>query len=278
MYTEKSVKLKSDFYARYGQARGELCFAKTGIPCTVLDGDTHKLMFSLKCGVRAYGRGYGDVLKVLDCDSDINDVHFVENGKGAQILYKTDIPDIKGVRETVLYTVNKLLVQMGSAGRISNNDSTVAQCDRYAPEGWCAVKSYDEIKSVPLPVQDYNILLIRTRKNKLLCRDDALRQFHVGERERIKLAMAGLKECREEVLFDMLNESQKSIERLLSPSGETVYTVHATYGIDGIDATRICDPGIICFCRKNKTDNAVLRIRLDCEKKLGYSPGIMIVK
>lgn len=278
MYTEKSVSLKSDFYTRYGETKGELYFEKTGIPCVVLDADTHKLMFPLDCSVRAYGRGYGDVLKVMDLDTNICDVHFVENGKGAQVLYSTDIPDICGTKQTILYTVNKLLMRMGSAGRLAKEYKDVALCDEYAQKGWCAVKSYDEMKSVPLPLIDYNVLLIRARKNRKTDNEEALKHFYTGEKERIKQAMSGLKECRMEVLLDAINESQKSIERLLSPSQELTNVVHSTYAIDGIDATRICNCGVISFCKKQRTDSAIKRIKSECERTLGYSVRISVVK
>ncbi|MBQ3123920.1 MAG: hypothetical protein IJC09_00655 [Clostridia bacterium] len=278
MYTEKSVSLKSDFYTRYGETKGELYFEKTGIVCVVLDADTHKLMFPLDCCVRAYGRGYGDVLKVMDADTNVCDVHFVDGGKGAQVLYTTDIPDISGAKTTILYTVNKLLMRMGSAGRLAKEYADVALCDEYAQKGWCAVKSYGEVKSVPLPLIDYNVLLIRARKNKITDNEEKLKEFYPGEKERIRMAMAGLKECRTEVLFDAINESQKSIERLLSPSQELISVVHSTYAVDGIDATRISDYGVISFCKKQKTDSAIKRIKSECERALGYPVRISVVK
>ena len=278
MYTEKSVGLKSDFYTRYGETNGKLYFEKTGVPCVLFDAQTHKLVFPFDCSVRAYGRGYGDVLKIMDTDTNVCDVHFVDGGKGAQVLYKTDIPDIYGVKETVLYTVNKLLYRMGSAGRVAKEYGDVTVCDDYAPKGWCAVKSFGEVKSVPFPLSDYNVLLIRTKRNRLTDDKELLNRFCAGEKERIRIAAQGLKECRTDILFDMINESEKSVERLLSPSNETVEVVHATYGIDGIDATRICRCGVVSFCKKTKTDAAISRIKTECENNLGYSVRISVVK
>lgn len=278
MYTEQSVSLKSDFYSRYGQTKGELYFEKVGLPCVVLGSDTHSIMFSLKCGVRAYGRAYGDVLKVLDSESNICDVHFVTNGKGAQILYKADMPDVKGMKETALYTVNKLLINIGSTGRVAKENSNVVICDEYAPQGWCAVKQYDEIKTVPLPLSDHNVLLIRGRKNRLSGNNDALMRFYSGENERIKIARTALKECRTDSFFDMINESQKSIERLLLPPREMISVVRSTWGIDGVSATRICDMGVISFCKKDKTDSVIQRISNECERTLGYRTRIAVVK
>ncbi len=278
MYTEKSVELKSDFYTRYGETNGKLYFEKTGVPCVLFDAQTHKLVFPFDCSVRAYGRDYGDVLKVMDTDTNVCDVHFVDSGKGAQVLYKIDIPDIYGAKETVLYTVNKILFKMGSAGRLSKEYGDVALCDNYAQKGWCAVKSFSETKSAPFPLSDYNVLLIRTKRNRLTEDKEFLNRFGIGEKERIRVAVQGLKECRMDVLFDMVNESEKSIERLLSPSDETVGVVHATYGIDGIDATRICRCGVVSFCKKTKTDSAISRIKAECENNLGYSVRISVVK
>ncbi len=278
MYTEKSVDLKSDFYTRYGETNGSLYFEKTGVPCTLLDAGTHKLVFPLDCCVRAYGRSYGDVLKVMDTDTNVCDVHFVESGKGAQILYSTDIGDIYGAKETVLYTVNKLLFKMGSAGRLQKKYDDVSLCDNHAPKGWCAIKCFDEIKTAPFPFSDYNVLLIRARKSRITESEEILNSFNMGERERIRIALQALKECRTDVLFDMVNESQKSIERLLSPAHEQVSIVHSTYGVDGIDATRICRCGVVSFCKKAKTDSAISRIKTECENNLDYSVRISVVK
>ena len=82
MYTEKSVDLKRDFYARYGKTSGRLFFKKVGLPCVIFDGGKNSLVLTLDCGVRVYGRQYGDVLKVLNCDTNVCDVHFVKNCKG----------------------------------------------------------------------------------------------------------------------------------------------------------------------------------------------------
>lgn len=278
MYTEKSIDLKNDFYSRYGESRGILYFGKTGVPCTILDGGTSKLVFPLKCGVRAYGRGYGDVLKIMDTQTNVCDVHFVENGKGAQILYRKDIEDLRGMKETVDYTVNKILMRMGSNGRVKKDYGDTAICDRYAPDGWCAVKINDKIESVPFPMNDYSVLLIRPRKNRLSGDEQGRKQFDIGERERIVTALSALKKCRTDIFFDMINESEKSIERLLAPSGEAVKTIHATYGIEGVDAVRICDMGIIAFSKRDKTDNAINRIKSECERSLGYSVRISVVK
>ncbi len=278
MYTEKSVELKSDFYARYGETQGRLYFEKTGLPCVVLDGGMSKLMFSLNCGVRAYGRGYGDVLRVLNADTNVCDVHFVKNGKGAQILYKTDLSDIRSMREVAVYTINKLLYKMGSTGRLTDSDGITSLCERYAPKGWCAVTEYDNVKSVPLPLEDYNILLVRGRRIHLTKNEEMHKQFRCGERDRIRLASQALKNFKMNTFFDIINESEKSIERLLAPSSEDIMLVRSTYGIDGVSATRICDYGVISFCDKAKTDSVILRIMNECRNNLGYSVRISVVK
>ncbi len=278
MYTEKSVELKSDFYARYGETRGRLYFEKVGLPCVMLDGGADKLMFSFDCGVRAYGRCYGDVLRVLNADTNVCDVHFVKNGKGAQILYRTDISDVRGMRETVIYTINKLLYSMGSTGRLKDVGTLTQLCERYAPKGWCAVKENDTIRSAPLPVEDYNILLIRGRKSRLNRDEEMVKQFRAGERERISVAYASLRKCNIETFFDMVNESQKSIERLLMPSMQDIALVRSTYGVDGVYATRICDCGVVSFCNKSKTDSVILRVLTECRSSLGYSVQVSVVK
>lgn len=278
MYTEKSVSLKNDFYTRYGETTGKLYFEKTGLPCVVLNGDTHKLMFSLDCCVRAYGRGYGDVLKIMDTQSNVCDVHFVAGGKGAQVLYRADIPDVYGMKKTILYTVNKMLVKMGSSGRILEDYKDLYTCDMYASKGWCAVKIHDEAKSVPLPISDYNILLIHPKRFWFRADSDMYNRFNMGERERVKMASDALRACNTDAFFDIINESQKSIERLLLPTRELIKTVHLTYGIDGVDATRICDSGIISFCKRSLTDNVIRCIKIESEKILGTPVRISVVK
>lgn len=278
MYTEKSVELKSDFYARYGETSGRLYFEKVGMPCVMLNGGNSMLVFALDCGVRAYGRAYGDVLRVLNADTNVCDVHFVKNGKGAQILYRTDISDIRGIRETAIYTINKLLYNMGSTGRLPDSGTLTEVCERHAPKGWCAIKDYDTFKSAPLPMDDYNILIIRGRKSRLSSNEEMLKQFQVGERDRISASFEGLKKCNMDTFFDMINESEKAIERLLSPNAQDISLVHATYGIDGVNATRICDCGVVCFCNKNKTDSVILRVLNECRSTLGYSVQISVAK
>ncbi len=277
MYTEKSVNLKSDFYCRYGQASGELWFERTGLPCVLMESKTHMLAFSLDCGVRAYGRGYGDVLRVLNADSSVCDVHFVQNGKGAQILYKTDIPDIKGMHDVEDYTINKLLYKMGSTGRVKDDTSLVSICDNYAPKGWCVVREYSDFKSVPLPISAYNVLLIRTRKSRFTSDKDGLVQFSESETQRIKAAALALKECREDVLFEIINESQKSVERTFSPSSAMVCAVDAALE-NGALAARICDIGIVTFCRRSDTDSLARAVRVAFEREIGYRPSVSVVK
>ena len=278
MYTKKSVNLKSDFYSRYGEASGKLCFERTGLPCTILDGGTSQLVFSLDCGVRAYGRQYGDVLRVLNSDTNVCDVHFVKNGKGAQILYKMDITDLCGMRQTAIYTINKLLYKIGSTGRLEVREGIESVCERYAPKGWCAVKLNGDIKSAPMPLYDYNVLLIQMRKTKTVGKSEMLNQFRCSEYDRISAAYTALKKCKIDTFFDIVNESEKSVELLLSLSDEALGAVHATYGIEGISATRACECGIISFCKKEKTDNAILRIFNECKSSLGYSVRISVVK
>lgn len=278
MYTEKSVDLKKDFYARYGNAQGMLHFAKTGVACTVLDADVGKLMFPLDCGVRAYGRCYGDILRVMNTQTDVCDVHFTQEGKGAQILYRKDIEDLRGMDAAARYTVNKILEMGGSLLYEEKNYDDVEICDIYAPEGWCAVKMFDEIKTVPLPLMGYGIVLIRSRKHSVRAGEEKRKQFNLAEKERIRVAFAGLKECKLEVLFDMINESEKSIERLFSLNSELRATVRATHGIAGIDAVRICDIGVVCFVRNDNIDSIINTLKRECERYLGYNVRISMVK
>ena len=116
------------------------------------------------------------------------------------------------------------------------------------------------------------------RNDKLVGNDDMLRQFHCGEYERIRAVYTALKECKVDVLFDMINESERAIERLLSPKDELLCAVRSAYGADGVCAVKICDCGVVSFVEKERTDSVALAIRNECRKSLGYSARISVVK
>lgn len=278
MYTQSSVDLKTDFYCRYGQARGRLIFEKTSVPCVVFDSGRDFLAFGLECGVRAYGRKYGDVLRIINADSDICNVSFAEDGKGAQILYKADMSKLNGTEEMVRYTINKLLATMGIGVRSRSCNGVYAVCDVYAPKGWCAVKIGGEIKSVPFPVSKYNVILVRTVKRRLNCGEEEIIRFSDSEKHRINAATEMLLECREDLFFDIVNESQESAERLLCPSEEQLIARAAVMSAVGVKASKICDIGIVAFCKKEKTDTAVHMIRTEGLRTLGYPLNISVVK
>lgn len=276
MYTEKSIELKSDFYTRYGQAAGTLYFERTGIPCALMEGTSSILAFSMQCGVRAYGRQYGDIIKIMNSERNVFDIHFVENGCGAQILYKQDLKNIKRMDEVTEYTIDKLLVRMGLKNKFDLKRNLTSICDSLGKNGWCAYCDNGKMQQLPLPMYDYHVLIIRTQKNGRFRTDRVLRmQFAEEEARRIKAAAAGLKKCRTEVLFEMMNESERSIERLLMPSRQAVIAVEAARCADGVLAAKICDAGIVCFVEKDKIDSVIHRINMDFEKNIGYSAGII---
>lgn len=278
MYTKKSIVLKSDFYARFGEANGIIHFERTGLPCAMLDSGSCALAFSMGCGVRAYGRQYGDVLKVINDDENICDVHFVENGKGAQILYSADLNGVKGMKQTAMYTINKLLCKIGSTGRIKDEFGMTALCDKYAPEGWCALKMYDEVKSLPLPMGLYNVILIQVGRIGFSCGEDEVMQFTSCERSRIEAAAAGLRACRTDVLFEMINESNQSINRILRPRGGVDKLSDIVLRVDGVKACRVCEIGIICFCERDKTDAVIHTLKRDGRASDGELSRICVVK
>lgn len=277
MYTEKSVELKSDFYSRYGEAAGQLYFERAGIPCVLMDSGTHMLAFALGCGVRAYGRSCGDVLRIINADSDECDVRFAPNGCGAQILYKQDIRNISGARETAEYTVEKLLRKMRRIRRGEPGGLTDI-CDRYGSGGWCAYAEHGAIHQVPLPLLHKNVILIRAGRRKRINESEALSRFCAAETERIAAAVEGLKKCRIEVLFEMLNESERSVERLLSPPRQSVCAARAAMETDGVLAARICDIGVVCITEEEKTDSVIHTVSGEYERRAGYPAGIIVVK
>ena len=277
MYTEKSIELKSDFYCRYGNASGQMYFERTGTPCVLMRGSAHMIAFSFKSGVRACGRKYGDVIKILNTRSNVSDVSFTKNGLGAQILYEHDIEDMKKNKETAEYTIDKLLKRMGLGTKYYTDGSLTEICDKYGSSGWCAYHSYGETVSIPLPLGGYNVIVIRTQKNsRLLCVGKEAEAFEKNETKRIITAVEGLKVCREDILFNMLNRSERDIEAFMSPSEQAVKAVRSAMEA-GVCAARICEPGIVCIPEKNNTDSAVHRIAESFERSVGYTAGISVV-
>lgn len=279
MYTEKSTELKNDFYTRFGEAEGKLYFARTGIPCVLLKSDTKMLAFSGTAGVRAYGRKYGDVLKLLDNTQNTCDVHFVKNGSGAQILYSRDLRDMHAADGTLDYTIEKLMTKMGISRSISMASSLEAICDRVGSDGWCAYSGDDGISSLPLPLSRYNVMIIRTKKNKCVNNDAVkIHLFNIGENERIKSAAKALRDCNVETLFNMINESQSELARLEIVSGNTLETAAAAREASGVCAVRASNLGVMCICDKNYTDVAAHDIKEHFKHFSGISVGIIIIK
>ncbi|MCH5211713.1 MAG: hypothetical protein J1G06_01725 [Oscillospiraceae bacterium] len=278
MYTEVSIDLKTDFYSRYGETTGQLFFERTGMPCVLMDSGSHMLAFSMGCGVRAYGRNCGDVLRIMNSDSNVCYVHFTDSGMGAQILYKQDLQNIDGMKETVDYTVDKLLHRMHRGRSIAQPGGVVAICDRYGSNGYCAYVSHSTARQIPLPLSDVNVMLIRTGKKRLRTDTESIKHFRSSETRRIIAAAEALRECRIEVLFDMVNESERTIEMLFSPPRESVAAIRIAMETDGVFAARICKSGIICFVQKGRTDNAVHSIASEYERRMESPAGIVIVK
>lgn len=278
MYTEKSVELKSDFYSRYGSTGGTLYFERVGLPCVIMRGTTRTLAFAAECGVRAYGRKCGDVLRVIDSDSNVCDVHFKGSGNGAQIIYKMDIPGMKNSDRTAEYTVNKLMSRMGiKSDNFRGGDAWL--CDMYGSGGWCAVMEHGMAQSVPLPLSDYNVMIVRVRKNGGRRADPKSADcFLDGEDRRIEAAVEGLKSCKTNVLIDMINESERAAELLLPLGSQARAAVEAARCADGVEAARICGMGVMCILKKEMTDIAAHIIREDFEKRAGCCVGIAVIK
>ena len=277
MYTEKSADLKNDFYSRYGEAPGTLYFERAGLPCVLLDCGTHTLAFAMGCGVRAYGRQCGDVLRIINADSDECDVNFAPQGRGAQILYKTDMPGMAVSREAEEYVIMKLLCDMRRL-RPRMGGTLTELCDLYGSGGWCAYVTCGIPRQLPLPLLHKRVLLIRTERPRKAADKKALARFSDGERMRIVVAAQALKKCREDVLFDMINESQHSAELLFSFRELPLAAVRAARGTDGVCAARITDTGVVAIVEEDKTDSAIRAISAAYKEAAGRSAGISVVK
>lgn len=278
MYTESSIELKTDFYSRYGATTGSLYFERIGFPCVLMDSGNKMLAFSMSCGVRAYGRGYGDVLKVMNANSNVCDIKFKPGGEGAQILYRQDVENMPWLNETVDYTVNKLLMRMHRGRSELSIYNPVDLCDRYGSNGWCAYLSGGRAKQLPFPMLDENVIFIRTGRSGI--KGDAIteEQFCRGESERISAAAEGLRGCRTDVLYDMLRESERAVELLLSPSKRAVCAANAAMKADGVYAAKICRGGVVCFVDKSYTDSAMHKIEAEYERESGSKTRILVVK
>ena len=277
MYTESSIELKSDFYCRYGSAALQLYFERTGLPCVILDSGSERLAFAMGLGVRAYGRECGDILRIINADSNECDVTFAPHGLGAQILYKEDMPGMDLMRETAEYTILKLLCAMRHV-REPGMGGIVEMCDRFGSRGWCAYDDGEIVRQVPLPLVYNNVILVRTGKKHRDTAAGGYERFCEGERLRIEYAARALRACRTDLFFEAVNESELSIERLLSPPQASVEAVHDVMEADGVLAARICDPGIICITEKDKTDSVIQSISHSFESRTGYPAGIIVVK
>ena len=278
MYTERSVELKSDFYSRYGTSSGTLYFERVGLPFSLMKGRMSVLGFSAGCGIRAYGRRCGDVIRILNADSNVCDVRFGSSG-GAQILYSSDITEFGREKETISYTIDKLMARMKLSEDVTPYDSPAALCDLYGSRGWCAYFHGDIAESVPLPIYDHNLAIVRVRKNSGRRADaEYVNCFEDGEDRRISAAVAGLKDCRPEILFNMMNESEYAMEKLLPISGEAYTAVAAARGTDGVTAVRICGSGVMCVIEKGKTDSAIHAIRETFGREAGYYAGVVVIK
>lgn len=133
------------------------------------------------------------------------------------------------------------------------------------------------MSSIPLPLAGINVLLIRTQKRRERAAE-MQKHFNVGETERILAAAEGLKRCGTEVLFEMINESEKAAELLLEPNSQSVLAVRAAQSADGVLAARICDMGVVCFVKEERTDSAISAISAEYEYSVGYNAGFFVVK
>lgn len=275
MYSERSAELKSDFYTRYGEAAGRLYFERVGLPCVLMESPENMLAFALDCGVRAYGRATGDVLRIIDTATNECHVSFAPGGTGAQIIYRRDADGVRGMKETEEYTLRKLLCAMRGS-RTGGTPALAELCDRYGAGGWCAWAEGSAVRQVPLPLAHINALLLRTGQKRRARGEEA--RFFSGEAERIRAAAAGLRQCRVEVLFEMLNESEKAYERLFEVSERELCAVGAAMQTDGVLAARISRAGVLCFTRADMTDNAVHAISAEYERAFGTAAGVLVVK
>lgn len=277
MYTEKSAELKDDFYVRFGETGSELFFERIGVPCVIMDSATNALAFAMGCGVRAYGRKSGDVLRILNSDSDVSDVHFMPGGRGAQIIYRMDAPGMPGMNETAGYAVECILRRMGLAKSSDPLYSLPAICDKYGSRGWCAYTGNDKTESIPLPLTGYNVVFLRTMRNRKKKADSELAErFRLGEDKRITAAAEGLKKCRIDVFFDMVNESELASEYIFSYDEKLPAAVRKALDTDGVAAAKICDGGIVLFTESDKTDHVIRIMSLFYEKQTGFPSEIIV--
>lgn len=97
-----------------------------------------------------------------------------------------------------------------------------------------------------------------------------------GECERIKYAAAALERCNVRGLFSAMAMSQKSALQLWDVCGEHKFLSHCCTGVDGIEAVRFWENGIIIIAREDKIDYVINMIRAEFEANIGYQPTFCI--
>lgn len=278
MYTKTATELKNDFYRRFGAIPGRLAFEHVGLPCTLMRSDAHSLSIALSCGIFAYGIQYGDITKTVDAASNICSVHPAQDGKGVQILYKSELPGLKSSCEAEIYTTRKLISKLLGKSDPAIAHLSTARTDMYGKNGFLAYTVHNATQAIALSLSGFNILLLHAPAKHTHKAEPELESiFYAGESARIKQVCAAKTAYRTEALFSMMNESFFAAKKLLYLPHLSDIGADAALNANGVRAVRITADGVIFITECGMTDTAAYSVKNEFERLSGTAAKISVL-
>lgn len=180
-----------------------------------------------------------------------------------------------------------------------------------AKKGWCTLTQGTDSKNLPLPLTGYRLLAVQTNAKYTARRTaavekafSALRKIYphvtsmddlsfdmldyakshikhtemnymrhiLSENERINAAKTRLKACRIEEFADIVNSSQRSIERLWGCCDEHSFLAASVLEASGCLCARQWKNGIIAIISEESLDNTINILRRSFSSNYGYNP------
>lgn len=176
--------------------------------------------------------------------------------------------------------------------------------------GWCSYIDTNKSGHLPLPLGSMYIILARGRKrgntlakNNIKREFEALKRIHpivftysdideymtdsdnfrylkhiAGENKRIEQACKELRYCQISKFAEIVNESQKSIERHLHPSDEQTALAHYFRECSGCLCARAWENSVYAIVESKLADYIIKKIRDSFTDKFGYPPQLAVTK
>jgi hypothetical protein len=220
----------------------------------------------------------------------------------------------KELKIAVFNTLTKLYDVAPPIEICANGDTAPYHAIFEAKKGYCV--KMPEKNRLPLPLSGYKIIAVQSEKSDKTPRTkhiqkafNSLKQIyphihsfadvspellesaksavkdktalnytrHIADDcRRIKSASEGLTACNPRALFDEMNLSEQSIEKLWCPERQHVFLARKAIETDGVMCARIWKNGIIGIVREDSVDYALDEIIYDFENIAGYKPHICI--